>query len=53
MPTTDEAMDQHIADDLRALIDSLSALGFAPKKYEYLKVFPFEAELRDLESSHA
>jgi hypothetical protein len=36
MPTKDEAMDQHIADDLRVLIGSLSALGFAPRKYEYL-----------------
>jgi hypothetical protein len=29
-------MDQHIVDDLCALTGSLSALGFAPKKYEYL-----------------
>jgi hypothetical protein len=39
MPTKDEAMDQHIADDLRVLIGSLSALGFAPRKYDDKTVF--------------
>jgi hypothetical protein len=28
-------MDQHIADDLHALIGGLAALGFAPKRHEY------------------